>query len=166
MKILGIDTGTTETGWAIYDTETHTVTQMGVSSNKETLDIIASGDYDVVSLEMIASYGMAVGKTTFETVFWIGRFAQKAENINKPFYRYYKKVDINPTICLNSQAKDKNIRRAILDLFPKTGGGAEPSVGTKNNQGVLYGIKSHIYPALAVALTHALKEGLIEYKLY
>lgn len=166
MKILGIDTGTTETGWAIYCTSTHSITDMGIAENNEMLNIISQKDYDVASLEMVASYGMAVGKTTFETVYWIGRFAERAEALKKPVKRYYKKLDINPAICFKSNAKDAHIRRAILDMFPKDGGGKEPSVGTKNKPGALYGIKSHIYAALAVALTHALKEEMIEYKQY
>ena len=113
---------------------------------------------------MVASYGMPVGKETFETVYWIGRFAEMAIGLSKGVYRYYKKTDINPSICFNSKANDSTIRRALLDMFPKTGGGSEPSIGTKKQQGPLYGFNSHMYPALAVALTHALKNNLIEYK--
>lgn len=165
MKILGVDTGTLETGWAIYDTETHTVPFMGVDDNEVVLnEVLEQYEYDVASLEMVASYGMPVGATTFETVYWIGRFAERAEAKGKKVVRYYKKTDINPTICFNSKVKDTHIRRAILDFFPKTGGGKEPSIGTKAKKGVLFGIKSHIFPALAVALTHALKNNIITYK--
>lgn len=165
MRILGLDTGTEETGWVIYDTESHTVPQMGIDDNSFVLsEVVGSNEYDVASLEMVASYGMPVGATTFETVYWIGRFAERAEALGKKTFRYYKKKDVNPAICFTPNVKDNHIRRAILDMFPKTGGGSEPSIGTKKNQGVLYGIKSHIFPALAVALTHALNKKLIEYK--
>ena len=164
MKILGIDPGTTESGWVIYDTENHSIIDNGISENNETIELIDTMDFDVMAIEMVASYGKPVGKETFETVYWIGRFAEKARSFGICVERYYKKTDINPAICFNSNVKDAMIRRALLDMFPKTGGGKEPSVGTKKQPGALYGINSHMFPALAVALTHALKNGLIGYK--
>ena len=164
MKILGIDPGTTESGWVIYDTENHSIIDNGISENNETIELIDTMDFDVMAIEMVASYGKPVGKETFETVYWIGRFAEKARSFGISVERYYKKTDINPAICFNSNVKDAMIRRALLDMFPKTGGGKEPSIGTKKQPGALYGINSHMFPALAVALTHALKNGLIGYK--
>lgn len=166
MKILGIDPGTTESGWVIYDTENHSIIDKGISENNEIIEFIDTMDFDVMAIEMVASYGKPVGKETFETVYWIGRFAEKARSFGICVERYYKKTDINPAICFNSNVKDAMIRRALLDMFPKTGGGKEPSIGTKKQPGALYGINSHMFPALAVALTHALKNGLIEYKTY
>lgn len=164
MRILGIDPGTTESGWVIYDTENHSIIDKGIDEN-ETVDLtVINKESDAVAIEMVASYGMPVGKETFETVYWIGRFAEMAISLSKGVYRYYKKTDINPSICFNSKANDSIIRRALLDMFPKTGGGSEPSIGTKKQQGPLYGFNSHMYPALAVALTHALNNNLIEYK--
>lgn len=166
MKILGIDPGTTESGWVIYDTENHSIIDNGISENNEIIELIDTMDFDVMAIEMVASYGMPVGKETFETVYWIGRFAEKARSFGIYVERYYKKTDINPAICFNSNVKDAMIRRALLDMFPKTGGGKEQSIGTKKQPGALYGINSHMFPALAVALTHALKNNLIEYKTF
>lgn len=164
MRILGIDPGTTESGWVIYDTENHSIIDKGIDENETVLLTVINKESDAVAIEMVASYGMPVGKETFETVYWIGRFAEMAISLSKGVYRYYKKTDINPSICFNSKANDSIIRRALLDMFPKTGGGSEPSIGTKKQQGPLYGFNSHMYPALAVALTHALNNNLIEYK--
>lgn len=166
MKILGIDPGTGQSGWVIYDSDNHSIIGSGIWDNEALLSAIPDFNFDVMAIEMVASYGMPVGATTFETVFWVGRFAQLSESINRYVRRYYKKTDINPSICFNSNVKDAMIRRALLDMFPKNGGGSEPSVGTKKQPGALYGINSHMFPALAVALTHALKKGLIEYKTY
>lgn len=168
MKILGIDPGTTESGVAIYDTDSHTVPYMGIVDNEALLRDVMPQPFDVVAIEMVASYGMPVGATTFETVYWIGRFAERCMNWvgEENVFRYYKKTDINPTICFNPNVKDKNISAAIQSLFPQTGGGSKPAIGTKSQPGVLYGIKSHIFPALAVAMTHALKNNIVEYKQY
>jgi hypothetical protein len=48
-------------------------------------------------------------------------------------------------LCGNQQAKDKNIRQALLD---KVG-----PVGVKKTPGPCYGVKSHAWSALAVAVT-------------
>ena len=76
---------------------------------------------DFLALEMIASYGMAVGKEVFETCVWIGRFQQKwrwpAE------VRFVYRQDVKLHLCGSPRAKDANIRQALLDMFPSTGGG-------------------------------------------
>ena len=167
MIILGIDPGTTESGWVLYDSDSHSIVNKGISENDSLLvHTMYDDDIDVMAIEMVASYGMPVGKEVFETVYWIGRFCQASHRSGRPFHRYYKKTDINQAICFNSKVNDSIIRRAVLDMFPKTGGGKEPAVGTKKKPGPLYGFSSHMYPALAVALTHALREGLISYVTY
>jgi hypothetical protein len=50
-------------------------------------------------------------------------------------------------LCGTTKAKDSNIRQAIVDKF----GGIQ---ATKKG-GSLYGINSHVWPALGVALTVA-----------
>ena len=40
-------------------------------------------EYNLLVIEMVASYGMAVGETVFETCVWIGKFMQIAENIER-----------------------------------------------------------------------------------
>lgn len=39
MKILGLDPGTEKTGWVIYDTDTHSVTDKGIDNN----DVLLTG---------------------------------------------------------------------------------------------------------------------------
>jgi hypothetical protein len=56
-------------------------------------------------------------------------------------------------LCGTNKAKDANVRQALLDMFPRTGGGAVPQVGTKKEPGPLYGISTHAWPALGVAIT-------------
>ena len=77
-----------------------------------------------VIIEMIASYGMAVGKEVFDTCVWIGRFVELArlQNIGVE-YIYRKDEKIN--ICNSMKAKDSNIRQALIDRFGE--------VGTKKN---------------------------------
>ena len=80
--------------------------------------------FDKVIIEMIASYGMAVGKEVFDTCVWIGRFKQISESQDiEVEYIYRKDEKIN--ICNSMKAKDSNIRQALIDRFG--------DVGTKKN---------------------------------
>ena len=83
-----------------------------------------NGDINMLVIEMIASYGMPVGKEVFDTCVWIGRFKQIAIIRNvKVEYIYRKDEKIN--ICHSMKAKDSNIRQALIDRFGV--------VGTKRN---------------------------------
>ncbi len=73
---------------------------------------------------MIASYGMAVGKTVFDTCVWIGRFKEIADFNSVDVEHIYRK-DEKMNICHSMKAKDSNIRQALIDRFGP--------VGTKKN---------------------------------
>jgi len=161
MKILAIDPGQKKSGWVLFDTDYKKILDSGIDDNELLLKKIKL-DYDVLCIEMIASYGMPVGQTTFETCLWVGRFIQQSVLSKIDYNLYYKKIDINPTICFSNKAKDSNIRQSLIDMFTPSGGGKTPQVGTKSQPGPLYGISSHKWAALAVAVTHSLKNKLIE----
>jgi hypothetical protein len=94
---------------------------------------------DVFAIEMIASYGMAVGREVFETCVWIGRFMQQFHLQAQLVFRR----DIKLHHCQSVRAKDTNIRQALIDKY-----GAP---GTKKNPGLTYGITSHLWAAFALA---------------
>lgn len=95
-------------------------------------------------IEQIQSYGMAVGREVFETVFWSGRFAQAwAAVSDQHTWSMLPRRDVKLTLCGSPKAKDPNIRQALLDRY---GGAASAKKG-----GPLAGIKSHLWAALAVA---------------
>ncbi|MNY62967.1 hypothetical protein D3C86_1998680 [compost metagenome] len=64
-------------------------------------------------------------------------------------------------LCKTPRAKDANVRQALLDMFPRTGGGKTPQIGTKAQPGPLFGVSSHAWAALGVAVTaaHQIREG-------
>ncbi len=161
MKILAIDPGTTQSGMVLFESDGMKVLEAAVVDNEELIKRTTWADCDIVCIEHIKSYGMAVGDTTFTTVLWIGRFVQYAISISLPHVLLYKKIDINPTICFSNKANDANIRQALLDMFPATGGGKTPQIGTKSEPGPLFGVSSHAFSALAVAITYCLQNKLI-----
>lgn len=152
-RILAIDPGTTQSGWVIYgDGRVH---DSGVMPNGELVTWLALRDDSRarLAIEMIASYGMAVGREVFETCVWIGRFKQAWHSPDAVQLVYRKDVKLH--LCGTTKAKDPNVRQALIDLFAPTGGGKTPQIGTKGQPGPLYGVSSHAWPALGVAVTVA-----------
>ncbi len=147
--ILAIDPGTTQSAWVIYkDGE---ILDKGITENSELLEMVNGGTFhfwkcEKMYIEMVASYGMAVGKTVFETCVWIGRFIQAWSTD----YEYVYRKDVKMHLCGQTKAKDSNIRQAIMDRHGST---REAAIGTKKNPKALYGVSKDIWAALAVAIT-------------
>lgn len=154
--VLGLDPGTNETGWALYCPIRHKLYGFGKWANENVVlelsqptDLFDNNAFDHCACEWMESRGMPVGQTTFETICWIGRFfqARRHERITR------KEEQIH--LCGSTKAGDPNIRRAIMDRFEPTGGGATPEKGTKKQPGPLYGVSGDAWQALAVAITFA-----------
>lgn len=144
--IYAIDPGTEKSAWLFWNGRS-----IEYSDITDNLDLIAwAQDSQHVTcplvIEKVESFGMAVGAEVFETVFWSGRFAQ-AYGIDKVHRIGRREVKLH--LCGSARAKDANVRQAILDRF----GGKDKAIGTKKAPGPLYGIKSHLWAALAVAIT-------------
>jgi hypothetical protein len=93
-------------------------------------------------IEMIASYGMAVGAEVFETCVWIGRFVeifgpQRCERITRGAVKMH--------LCHSMRAKDANVRSALMDLF-----GGPQSI---KKGGALHGVSGDMWAALGLAVT-------------
>lgn len=129
----------------MIDSETYKPLEFGKIENGAIRAKLYNMDYNILIIEMIASYGMAVGKEVFETCVWIGRFEELAlSRIVTTKYIYRKEEKIN--ICNSMKAKDSNIRQALIDRFG--------IVGTKRNPGWFYGFKADIWSAYAVGITY------------
>ena len=141
QPILAIDPGTNDSGVVLWDGIR--VENPTICTNADLLPWVRGLDDDwVMAVEMIASYGMPVGKETFETCILIGRLQEIWGN--RPFHFIFRK-DVKIHLCGNTKAKDGNIRQALIDKLGE--------VGTKKNPGPLYGVSQHIWSALAVAVT-------------
>jgi len=150
MIILAIDPGPEKSAWVLYNTDSpEPIINMGIQENEALIrkffeDDFDQGFVDEVVIEMVASYGMAVGASVFETCVTVGRFVQLFHRL--PVSMMYRK-DVKMHLCQSMRAKDANIRQALLDrLGPQ---------GTKKHPGPTYGITKDIWSALAVAVTFA-----------
>ena len=146
--IVGIDPGPRESAIVAFDGER--VLSAEDVANDSVLDAIGFIQrqtplgIDDVAIEWIESFGMAVGASTFETVFAIGQIATRLQ-WNNYNLRLVPRRDVKLNICKSPKAKDANIRQALIDRFGE--------VGTKKSPGPLIGISKHRWAALAIAVT-------------
>lgn len=149
MRIIAIDPGNTQSAWCELEDGKPLRTDK-VSNDILIASLRNTESYvwkpDLLAIEMIASYGMAVGKEVFETCLWIGRFIEAW----KGQYRLVYRKDVKLFHCETVRATDANIRASLIDRF---GPGREKAIGTRAAPGPLYGIKGDAWSALAVALT-------------
>lgn len=141
MTVLAIDPGTHDSAYVVWTGGA--VFAAGIEPNETLLEMLKFGelttDPDVIAIEMVACYGMAVGKEVFETCVWIGRFHEHC----RPAPRLVYRREVKMHHCNSAKAKDANIRQALIDKY-----GAP---GVKKNPGVTYGLKSHLWAAFAIA---------------
>ena len=156
--ILAIDPGNEQSAYVVIDKDLKPI-QFAKVDNEKLMKLIKSGEFNGcnhLAIEMIASYGMAVGKTVFETCVWIGIFmeALKTEYGLKATWVYRKDVKMN--LCNSAKAKDSNVTQALVDRFaPYT---RNKGKGTKKAPGFFYGFKADIWAAYAVGVTYADKK--------
>ena len=140
IMVIGIDPGTVQSGWCLFDGQR--VLNSGVESNAGILNLVCSAHTYPLAVEMVASYGMPVGREVFETVRWIGRFQQAYPAPERVQLIYRRDVKLH--LCGTVRAKDANVWQALVDKLGP--------VGTKASPGPLYGVKSHARSAVAVAV--------------
>ena len=149
-SILAIDPGTTQSAWLRYDGSRPQ--GFGITANDVLVRALRSGGLpDVVVIEKVESYGMAVGAEVFDTVWWAGRFAEAASRV--PVVMLPRRA-VKLALCGDSRAKDANIRQALIDRF-----GGSAAVGRKAAPGPLYGITRDVWSALAIAVTYTLQSA-------
>jgi hypothetical protein len=142
MKLIAVDPGTTESAWVEWFDDK--ILGAEIWPNDLLIERLATGDpSECLAIEMVACYGMPVGKEVFETCLWIGEFKRQWKISTGQDARLIYRRDVKMHHCGNARAKDSNIRQALVDKY-----GAP---GTKANKGLTYGLKSHLWAAFAIA---------------
>jgi hypothetical protein len=149
MMILAIDPGPTKSAHVEWDGRRPGC--FGIAENDELLKMLKCDYYAAfhsMVIERIQCYGMPVGESIFETVFWSGRFY---EAWGHECVRYPRK-DVKMNLCNTMRARDSNITQALVDRFaPLT---KNHGKGKKSNPGFFYGFKKDIWQAFALAVTY------------
>jgi hypothetical protein len=159
--LLAIDPGTEESAYCYVDMLTYKPILFGKIPNMDLLRKLIDKDGICpahMAIEMVASYGMPVGKEVFETCVWIGRFVQ-AMDWAPLRIDYVYRMEERQMICHSSKARDANITQALIDRFAK--GVSNHGKGTKKEPGWFYGFRKDIWQAYAVGVTYIdkCKEG-------
>lgn len=149
MLIFAIDPGTTQSGWVLFSGQK--VRASGTSPNAHVLErirvlggYVANGLHEptLLAVERFEARGMPIGDESIETLLWTGRFIQawhKPDEVVR-----VKRSAVKLQLCGTSRAKDPNVRQALIDRLGPP--------GTKAKPGPTYGVSSHAWAALAVAV--------------
>lgn len=160
--IAAIDPGTTESAFLVYNAHTRSVARAIIADNESIKrEVYAYADTALVSvdesrvlvIEQVENYGIGVGKSVFETVRWAGRFEENfwVHSGGLPVV-YIPRREVKLRLCGTVRANDAGVRLALLDRW---GGDASAAKGTIKARGPLYGVSSHLWSALALAVTYA-----------
>lgn len=149
MTIIGIDPGTENSGVVIWDGSrvTHCWPAMANALVRALLTGFRPDSYRVVC-EWIQAMGMPCGQEVFLTCRHIGRMEETWAHQGGTM-EFIQRPTVKTRLCGTPRAKDPNVRQALIDRLGP--------VGTKNNPGPLYGVSSHAWSALAVAIAIDLK---------
>jgi hypothetical protein len=139
--ILAIDPAPEQSGWMVWE---HAPLSWGIDPNPKLLKRLSTMDLSMrIAIEMIASYGMPVGREVFETCVWIGRFQQASRQADRVLL--VPRLTVKMHLCHSAKARDSHVWQALVDRFGPPGPKAKP--------GLLYGINAHARTALALAVT-------------
>lgn len=182
MRVIGIDPGTFKSAYVVLarssDLEpSRTVLQESAEVDNEQL-LLKLRRYQIgaeqnpgffagrtfMAIENIEGMGMMVGRTTFDTCIWIGKFVEAWENNTRQLAHLVSRGDerivlcgcstyINPVTGKRQKISDAAIRASLIERFEPTGGGRIPQIGVKSKPGPLYGVSGHAWQALSVAMT-------------
>jgi len=168
--IVGIDPGSSDSGVVGYNSKNNSIEFSAHMSNNELIEnlrgnfTIKKNKWDLVAIEDIECMMLKVGKTTFDTCKWIGRFQEAYRTFSGKEALLISRGDekivicgcktfVNPETGSRCGILDKHIRLSLIEMFPETGGGRIPQIGTKKQPGPLYGMSNHTWSALSVAIT-------------
>ena len=167
MNIIAIDPGTFESAIVILD-EGYNIIYKSITENEKLLGELYT-KFDIENsklvIEMVASYGMPVGRDVFETCVWIGRFFESfSVRFNSPELVTRDKIKLQH--CFSKRAKDVNIIKAMIDRFGNIRKHGKYSKGTKKNPGFFYEFKDDIWQAFALAVYALDTKNIIGYEKY
>lgn len=143
--IVAIDPGTFESAYCVMDGLEPV--EFDKVQNSELLGKIRNGDFDgsSVYIEMISSYGKAVGRTVFETCVWIGRFEEAAGNAV-----LIPRREVKRRLGLPAGCKDSDVIAYLAQNHAP--GVPNHGKGTKYNPGPFYGFKTDVWQAYALGV--------------
>ena len=163
--LLAIDPGTRKSGYVFF--EGGKIYQTDTEENKHIIN--AGACPAIVVIEWPNLMGLPAGQDVFHTCREIGRMQQAFIDHRARYYEDEGAADVHfiqrndVKLMLTGRTvgiTDAVIRQRLIDLFPPTGGGRVPQIGTKNERGPLYNVKGHAWQALGAGVAWVLMQSL------
>ncbi len=148
--LLAIDPGNQASAYCLVDVTTRRPLDFAKVPNQELRRLLLKESYGPSVIEMVASYGMAVGADVFETCVWIGRFAECIIRGSGMEPDLVKRHPVKVHLCHSAKANDSNIRQALVDRFAL--GQPNHGKGTKADPGWFFGFAADVWAAYALAV--------------
>jgi Holliday junction resolvasome RuvABC endonuclease subunit len=127
---MGLDPGPAETGYAVVGPE-YQVVEAGKSSNEAIITMLKANSPSHVAIESVQSYGAPVGRSVFDTCFFIGELIRTCKDAGIPF-TLYPRPEYTRRICGVGKVNDAVLRQALLLRFGGDRKG-EPLYALKGN---------------------------------
>lgn len=143
--IIGIDPGTDVSGVVLWDDVARKVVlaHPDLANAEVRAFLVEKWAGHRIAVEWIQAMGMPVGQEVFLTCRAVGRLEEIAAQRGQAI-EYITRPTVKTRLCGHPRAKDPNVRAALIDRLGP--------VGTKKQPGPLYGVSSHAWSALAVAI--------------
>lgn len=155
--ILGIDPGPEVCGVVLYDHHHRSVVESWPAMPVHlTLALLAdiSTERLVVAIERVQSAGIS-GAHLLLTSEVVGRLWQAAEARGLPVRLLYRR-DVCSRLHVHGSGKDRQVRERMIESH---GGIRSAAIGSKRTPGPLYGVSSHAWQALGLAVVVAEMEA-------
>lgn len=151
--VLAIDPGNVESAYAFLRMENGALIlgDFAKVENAVLLDMVRIYREPgmAAAIEMIASYGMPVGREVFETCVFAGQLREAMRDV--PVHYVYRR-DVKLNLCNSPRAKDTNVRQALIDRYAKHD--FKNGRGTKKNPDFFHGVSRDCWAAIAVGVTY------------
>lgn len=145
--ILSLDPGPKQTGWCLLDAGQ--VADCGVEDNRGVLVLVREWWEAAIAIERFMPSGLPLGHEVADTIWWSGRFTERARNPDTVRLITRRAVLKHLGVDSRDKNRDKLVRRALIARW----GGELVALGSKTQPGPLRGVTSHSWAALAVAVT-------------
>lgn len=141
-SILGIDPGSSKSAFVLWNNKT--IPEKGILPNEQMLDFLDAMWREPVTLAIESMNHITKGgKAIIDTLLWAGQFYHAWQGEKALVERY--KVTLALTKKNPSKESDKLVRASLIARFGPPG-------TKKNPNPITYGLHTHLYSALAVAV--------------
>ena len=155
MRIIGIDPGPEKSGVVVYCTERRRVQYTNTTHNDKILGSLGllriNHQLERMAIERVQSYGIS-GTSLLRTAEMVGRFWEAGNAAKLQIHLLYRREVLQGLDVSGKGNRDSLVRQRLIEIH---GGSRRAACGRKAEPGPLYGVSSHAWSALAVAIVAA-----------